>query len=115
MLLGHPVGSYLGEAGFFQAADKLLLRIYGKTVDEGKPLPVPLIQTIRFIHDQEGPLWLEDPEDLPEALDRTWPEIDSLEGTNQIERSCLQRQIRDVALKDAAAHIRSVFETASCE
>jgi|GEM_PF-3548982 hypothetical protein len=46
MLLGHPVGSYLGEAGFFQIAYKLLLRIYGKPVDEGKPLPVSLIQAI---------------------------------------------------------------------
>lgn len=55
MLLGHPVGSRFGEAGFLQAADELLLRIYGKTLDEGKPLPVPLIQTIRFIHDQESP------------------------------------------------------------
>lgn len=56
MLLGRPVGFRFGEAGFFQKAYKLLLRIYGKPVDEGKPLPVSFVQAIRFIHDQEGPL-----------------------------------------------------------
>lgn len=77
--------------------------IYGKPVDEGKPLPVSFVQAIRFIYDQEGPLRPEDPEDLPETLDRTWPEADSLEGARQIERSRLQRKIRDVALASASS------------
>ena len=96
----------IAESSVFQKCFQLIAAVYGHTADDLRPLLILVRVATALVADEEGPVGLQHPADLPKALRQIRPEVDRFKGRDRIKPVICEDHIRHTALQDGAASLR---------
>ena len=96
----------IAESSVFQKCFQLIAAVYGHTADDLRPLLILVRVATALVADEEGPVGLQHPADLPKALRQIRPEVDRFKGRDRIKPVICEDHIRHTALQDGTAPLR---------
>ena len=93
----------IAESSVFQKCFQLIAAVYGHTADDLRPLLILVRVATALVADEEGPVGLQHPINLPKTLRQIRPEVDCLKSGDRIEPVICEDHIRHTALQHVAA------------